>query len=394
MLGLRKNKEKTSPAASSAPSEYPKPPKTNYDYEASDLLRVEAVKPSADKTDRVCFHPCQPWLAIVQRGNRAVVWNYESGEVRGRHGATAPANRPCDCQLTPPPPRTMAGQVVYETQLGGADDGALQEAALHARAAHDAMAAGAPAPPPLSPGREASLASKSTASGAVRDVRFLDLDVVFWQLAGSHLLRHNAYDASGVPAMPRGVGLAGRRWLVLACENKVVLHDLASADTRDIPRTAFDSKAPTCLGFLLLNAPALLGYGGGGAGGASAAAAVAAAAGDNDGEPPPPLPGRRRGAGGAAAPRGPRGELLPLLAVGTSGGSIYLLDAQRFTVYAKLVSPPTRRSGLRRLLYLRRDGGFSGLAGGCASRRRSRLGRSPAQRECWRPGRRWATSRR
>lgn len=39
------------------------------------------------------------------------------------------------------------------------------------------------------------------------------------------------------------------------------MHDLASADSRDIPRAAcFESKAPTCLAFLLLNLPGLLGY--------------------------------------------------------------------------------------------------------------------------------------
>lgn len=40
------------------------------------------------------------------------------------------------------------------------------------------------------------------------------------------------------------------------------MHDLSSADARDIPRSAcFESKAPTALGFLLLNLPGLMGYG-------------------------------------------------------------------------------------------------------------------------------------
>ena len=42
---------------------------------------------------------------------------------------------------------------------------------------------------------------------------------------------------------------------------QVVLHDLASADARDIPRAAcFESRAPTALAFLLLNLPSLTGY--------------------------------------------------------------------------------------------------------------------------------------
>lgn len=42
---------------------------------------------------------------------------------------------------------------------------------------------------------------------------------------------------------------------------QVVLHDLASADARDIPRSScFESRAPTALAFLLLNLPSLTGY--------------------------------------------------------------------------------------------------------------------------------------
>ena len=54
----------------------------------------------------------------------------------------------------------------------------------------------------------------------------------------------------------RAGGLAGRRWLVLACESKLVLHDLASAESRDVSRSAvLESKAPTCLAFLFMNMP-------------------------------------------------------------------------------------------------------------------------------------------
>lgn len=58
------------------------------------------------------------------------------------------------------------------------------------------------------------------------------------------------------PAAGRAGGLQGRRWLVLACESKLVLHDLASTESRDISRSAvLESKAPTCLAFLLMNMP-------------------------------------------------------------------------------------------------------------------------------------------
>eukprot|EP00887_Chlorella_sp_A99_P005680 scaffold1.g5680.t1 len=294
--------QQAAPAGQQAPAQAPAPQQdVRQHYYASDgLLQIHSIKQS-DKVDRVAFHPVQPWLAIVQRDSCVLVWNYESGEV------------------------------VYQTQLGGADDGALQEAALHARAAREAAAAGLPPPAPLSPSREASLASKNTASGAVRDVRFFDLDVAFWQVATCHSMRYNTYDASTIPAMGRQPALAHRRWLVMACENKVVLHDLASADSRDIPRACFDSKAPTCLAFLLLNLPSLVEYGA-----AAAAAGAGADANEGGGATGGAAPGPGPRGGVAAAARGPRAELAPVLAVGTSGGAIYLLDLQRATCYAKL----------------------------------------------------------
>lgn len=49
----------------------------------TDLLELRAFRASPDKVDRVEFHPVQPWLAFVTRGNLVTVWDYESNEVRG-----------------------------------------------------------------------------------------------------------------------------------------------------------------------------------------------------------------------------------------------------------------------------------------------------------------------
>ena len=54
-------------------------------------------------------------------------------------------------------------------------------------------------------------------------------------------------------------GLKGHRWLVLACETKVVLRDLRSGEMREVPRGVLDAKAPTRLAFLFVNSPSLLG---------------------------------------------------------------------------------------------------------------------------------------
>lgn len=48
----------------------------------------------------------------------------------------------------------------------------------------------------------------------------------------------------------------GHRWLVAACETKVLLQDITGNSVIDIPRSLFESKTPTCLAALYLpNAP-------------------------------------------------------------------------------------------------------------------------------------------
>lgn len=104
-------------------------------------------------------------------------------------------------------------QVIYENELGGADEAALQEAALRQRAERDPAFYGEPtAPvlaggkgsgsgsgPPASAAEAADWAAKSTASGGVRDMKFFDLDTAFWQLARQQSLQHNAFDSSTLP---------------------------------------------------------------------------------------------------------------------------------------------------------------------------------------------------
>lgn len=56
-------------------------------------------------------------------------------------------------------------------------------------------------------------------------------------------------------------GLHGHRWLVVACDTKLLMHDLSSNLSREVARTALDGKAPTSVAFLYLNNPGLLGMG-------------------------------------------------------------------------------------------------------------------------------------
>jgi hypothetical protein len=282
-----------------------------------DILSIKAIKASKDKVDRVIFHPVQPWVAYSERNNAVTVWNYESNEVCGC------LTRSRFCFLYPKQSHLCTffvtlidfssqrrlslplSQVIYSNQLGGADDGALQEAALRKRADAVAAAAGAPPAQGLSPAQEASLATKSAASGSVNDLAFLDIDTCFWQIALQRWMQYGAHDAASIPAMSHIRGVDGRRWIIAACENKVTLHDLASSQSLDLSRSgAFESKSPTRLAFMFLNSPSLTG--------AMAATAKTASA-------------------GAAAP-----HLSPVLAVGVSSGAIYLVSPTSMTVFAKL----------------------------------------------------------
>lgn len=62
-----------------------------------------------------------------------------------------------------------------------------------------------------------------------------------------------------VPCPGRVRGLKGHRWLIAACETKIVMTDLASQAYREVPRGVLDGRAPTCLAFLAKCSPLLLG---------------------------------------------------------------------------------------------------------------------------------------
>ena len=54
-------------------------------------------------------------------------------------------------------------------------------------------------------------------------------------------------------------GLRGARWLVAACETKLLLLEVGGEAVREVPRGVLDGKAPTQLALLLHVSPLLLG---------------------------------------------------------------------------------------------------------------------------------------
>lgn len=64
---------------------------------------------------------------------------------------------------------------------------------------------------------------------------------------------------NSVCAAGRVRGLKGHRWLIAACETKILMTDLASQAIREIPRAVLDGRAPTSLAFLYKCSALLLG---------------------------------------------------------------------------------------------------------------------------------------
>ena len=84
-----------------------------------------------------------------------------------------------------------------------------------------------------------------------------------WQMQGMHVLGMtlSAMTELSMDRVHAGRvrGLKGHRWLIAACETKIVMTDLVSQAFREVPRTVLDGRAPTCLAILCKCSPLLLG---------------------------------------------------------------------------------------------------------------------------------------
>jgi hypothetical protein len=74
----------------------------------------------------------------------------------------------------------------------------------------------------------------------------------------NHSPDKKSHDAKSLVA-GRVRGLKGHRWLIAACETKLIMTDLVSQASREIPRALLDGRAPTSLAFLYKSSPLLLG---------------------------------------------------------------------------------------------------------------------------------------
>eukprot|EP00878_Enallax_costatus_P029671 GHUV01032212.1.p1 GENE.GHUV01032212.1~~GHUV01032212.1.p1 ORF type:complete len:886 (+),score=247.65 GHUV01032212.1:482-3139(+) len=86
------------------------------------------------------------------------------------------------------------------------------------------------------------------ASGKVKQVRFLDSEVAYWQTATQHYMVNGS--STNPPKAANVHALDGTRLLVVVCENKILLYDLNTRKPYEVPRAVLDNKTPTCVTFL------------------------------------------------------------------------------------------------------------------------------------------------
>eukprot|EP00879_Flechtneria_rotunda_P011556 GHRR01012070.1.p1 GENE.GHRR01012070.1~~GHRR01012070.1.p1 ORF type:complete len:387 (+),score=140.43 GHRR01012070.1:185-1345(+) len=174
------------------------------------MLQLRGFAGTPDKVKLVEFHPVQPWIAFADKSDNVRVWDWTTQ------------------------------QILHDVQLGGADDEGSIEAAINQVSARD---------PAFIPNPSAlSSALTRVASGKVRQVSFLDLEVAYWQTAIQHYMVNGS--SINPPSAVKVHALDGTRLLVVVCENKVLLNDLNTRKSFEVQRAVLDNKSPTCVTFL------------------------------------------------------------------------------------------------------------------------------------------------
>ncbi|MEW5306192.1 MAG: hypothetical protein WDW36_008676 [Sanguina aurantia] len=188
------------------------------------MLKLKAFHPASDKVRQAEFHPTQPWVVSATKSHHVCVWDW------------------------------VTQQTILEVQLGGMGEvrELVQDVDITRLHARDGSFAPNPSALALVGGRPGAATGLGfgSGSGPLRDARFLDLDVAQAQMTRQHLM---VQGSGTTPPCASGVtSLAGQRLLVLVCENKVLLHDLASQRNTEVSKAVLEGKSPTCVAFLFL----------------------------------------------------------------------------------------------------------------------------------------------
>eukprot|EP00210_Caulerpa_lentillifera_P003705 g3538.t1 len=91
-----------------------------------------------------------------------------------------------------------------------------------------------------------------TPTGKLKMIHFLDVDVLHWQrvLHLSLLRGGSRTDEQTNKQISPALSIKKERWLIIVCENKILFYDLASHNSRELSKTALDSKNPVCVSIL------------------------------------------------------------------------------------------------------------------------------------------------
>ena len=281
-------------------------------------------KRTHDKLDRIAFHPVHSLIAMSDRSGRVQVYDY------------------------------VSDTVAYSNQFGGVDEGGMQEIVLRRRAERysaiinsagivDQEDADKDAVVDVRKGEkklnqsDVRYQGMGVASGKVVDVGFVDWHMCVWQLHRQDSMMLGEEQRAVEPLDTLDEGMSKHHcWVMIASENKVTLHDLASSRGVDFVRNAyFDGSKPTRVACLVRVGRGLV------QGGASNTA--------------------------TDSPNTPN-VISPVLAVGTSTGSIYLIQVSTGKMIGKCsgahskgvtclqVIGPARRGGPDRLVSGSADG--------------------------------------
>ncbi|XP_057439110.1 uncharacterized protein LOC130730971 isoform X1 [Lotus japonicus] len=171
------------------------------------MLRLKAFRPSNDKIVKIQLHPTHPWMVTADDSDRVSVWNWEHR------------------------------QVIYELKAGGVDERRLVGAKLEKLAEGETESRGKP--------------TEAIRGGSVKQVKFFDDDVRFWQLWHNRSAAAEAPTAVHTSAFSSpAASTKGRHFLVICCLNKAIFLDLVTMRGRDVPKQELDNKSLHCMEFL------------------------------------------------------------------------------------------------------------------------------------------------
>ncbi|CAA7023284.1 unnamed protein product [Microthlaspi erraticum] len=173
------------------------------------MLRARAFRQTNGKIVKIQVHPTHPWLVTADDTDHVSVWNWEHR------------------------------QVIYELKAGGVDERRLVGAKLEKLAEGDSDYKGKP--------------TEAIRGGSVKQVKFYDDDVRYWQLWRNRSAA--AESPSAVDHLTSGFtspapSTKGRHFLVICCENKAIFLDLVTMRGRDVPKQELDNKSLLCMEFL------------------------------------------------------------------------------------------------------------------------------------------------